>query len=43
MAKKRKNPFDDPFVSNRLPAAEDDMNLVGMPGLDLASKAADVV
>ena len=35
MAKKRKNPFEDPFMSEGLPAAEDDMNLAGMQGLDL--------
>lgn len=39
MAKKRKNPFEYPFVNDRLSAAEDDMNLAGMPGLDLAALA----
>ena len=35
MAKKRKNPFEDPFMSEGLPAAEDNMNIAGMQGLDL--------
>ena len=39
MAKKRKNPFDDPFMGDGLSGTEDDMNLAGIPGLDLASLA----
>ena len=39
MAKKRKNPFDDPFVNDGLPTMGDNMGDSGMPGLDLASLA----
>lgn len=35
MAKKRKNPFDDPFMGDGLPAIENDMDLAGVPGLDV--------
>ena len=39
MAKKRKNPFEDPFMGDGLSGAEDDMNLAGIPGLDLRALA----
>ena len=41
MAKKRKNPFDDPFMSDGLSAMgdNDNMDLAGMPHLDLAALA----
>lgn len=39
MAKKRKNPFEDPFRNDGFSAMDDDMGLPEVPGLDLSTLA----
>ena len=39
MAKKRKNPFDDPFMGDGLYGAEENMEMTGIPGLNLSELA----